>query len=144
MTTIIWTDWNCRVSRYFTVGEVCKCDTRRVPHDPTVRTNILKLAAELDKVRSAWGGAIAVTSWHRPLLVNRAVGSSDGSQHIKGTAADIYPLGREAVAFERWLDHHWYGALGYGARSGKGFTHLDIRNGKGWQSGGTKGPRWNY
>ncbi|MGV2389627.1 MAG UNVERIFIED_CONTAM: hypothetical protein LVR29_19395 [Microcystis novacekii LVE1205-3] len=38
------------------------------------------------------------------------------------------------VKFQSWLDQRWFGALGYGA--GRGFVHLDARNGKGWKTGG--------
>ncbi|NCR10774.1 MAG: hypothetical protein GPI95_21930 [Microcystis aeruginosa LG13-11] len=44
--------------------------------------------------------------------------------------------------FQAWLHLHWFRALGYGAR--RGFVHLDARKGKGWQSSGEKGARWNY
>ena len=83
-----------------------------------------------------------VTSWYRPVAVNRAVGGAANSQHIFGCAADIKPVNGDLLRFQGWLDQNWFGGLGYGAK--KGFVHLDMRNGKGWQSKGQKGPRWNY
>jgi putative chitinase len=146
-----WADDNTKISKYFTVRDVTKGDPRRRPiPDSDIEKNILSLARELDKVREDWGGPIGVTSWYRPPAVNRAVGGAKNSQHINGRAADVYPLafgaalpiGGNLAEFQAWLDKNWYGALGYGLK--KGFVHLDIRNGKGWKSGGVKGVRWNY
>ncbi len=141
---INWQDPKCKVSRYFTVGEVTQGDRRRIPvQGSTVEANILRLAQELDKVREAWGSPIGVTSWYRPHPVNEEVGGVSDSQHIPGLAADIYamdatdrwhPRNRE---FEKWLDTTAWAnrALGYGCRSNLGFTHVDLRPGK---------IRWDY
>ncbi|TRU68204.1 MAG: DUF882 domain-containing protein [Microcystis viridis Mv_BB_P_19951000_S69] len=76
-------------------------------------------------------------------IVNRAVGGASNSHHLSGRAADIRPSNPASLAkFQAWLHLHWFGALGYGAR--RGFVHLDARKGKGWQSSGEKGARWNY
>jgi peptidoglycan L-alanyl-D-glutamate endopeptidase CwlK len=141
---IDWKNPKCKVSRYFTVGEVTQGDPRRIPaKGSTVEANILRLAAELDKVREAWGTPIGVTSWYRPPAVNQEVGGVANSQHIPGLAADIYtmdapdqwhPRNRE---FEHWLDTTGWAnrALGYGCASNRGFTHVDLRPGR---------IRWNY
>jgi Peptidase M15 len=142
MTAIDWTNPHQKISVYFTVGEVTKGDRRRIPTSPEHIANILALAAELDKVRIAWGKPIGVTSWYRPTAVNRAVGGASHSQHITGRAADVYPIGGDINSFQKWADNHWFGALGYGAS--RGFVHVDIRNGKGFGSGGAKGVRWVY
>ncbi|WP_151695234.1 D-Ala-D-Ala carboxypeptidase family metallohydrolase, partial [Microcystis aeruginosa] len=68
---------------------------------------------------------------------------ASNSQHLYGRAVDIRPSSPASLAkFEGFLDRYWFGALGYGAR--RGFIHIDTRNGKGWRSGGEKGPRWDY
>lgn len=134
---INWQDPSTKVSKYFTVGEVTQSDPRRIPERGSkVEKNILTLAAELDKIREAWGSAIGVTSWYRPPAVNREVGGVSNSQHINGSAADIYPTNGRDAEFEKWLDGFWGDrALGYGQAAGRGFTHVDLRPG---------GIRWNY
>jgi putative chitinase len=130
---INWKNPAQRICKYFTVNDVTKGDPRRIPRDANVINNILRLAKELDEVREAWGGPIGVTSWYRPPAVNRAVGGVSNSQHINGSAADIYPVGKDIYQFQKWLDGKWDKALGYGAK--KGFCHLDLRPGR---------IRWNY
>ena len=145
MTTAInWKNPDGKISKYFSVREVTKNDPRRIPRSGSnVEREIIKLAIELDKIREEWGSPILVNSWYRPLEVNRAIGSSDDSQHIQGRAVDIRPISPDSLAkFQSWLDQNWFGALGYGAK--KGFVHLDTRNNKGWRTGGKKGTRWNY
>ncbi len=137
-----WNNFNSSVSRWFTVGEVYRFDPQRKTTDSTIRNRIIILAKELDKIRDEWGSGIGVTSWYRPPSVNRRVGGVSNSRHLFGDAVDIYPINGQLIGFQSWLDKQWYGALGYGAR--KGFTHLDMRNGKGWKTGGSKGVRWNY
>jgi uncharacterized protein YcbK (DUF882 family) len=140
---IDWNDFDCKISKYFTVAEVTNRDSRRIPISGSdVAKNILSMALELDKIRDTWGKPIGVTSWYRPTAINRAVGGASRSQHINGRGVDIYPIGGDIVAFQDWLDDRWFGALGYGAR--RGFVHLDNRNSKGFMSGGDKGVRWNY
>lgn len=137
-----WDDFNAPVSRWFTVGEVFRYDQARKTKDVKIQTRILVLAKELDKVRDDWGSGIGVTSWYRPPFINRKVGGVSNSQHLSGDAVDIYPLNGEIIGFQSWLDKQWFGALGKG--SARGFTHLDMRNGKGWKTGGNKGVRWSY
>lgn len=139
-----WREPDSLISNFFRVREVTNGDSRRIPQAHSPQANaILDLAEELDKIREALGYPIRVTSWYRPPAVNREVGGARFSQHINGSAVDIQPLGGMDIhQFQKWLDHGWYGALGYGAN--KGFVHLDRRNNKGWMTGGEKGARWNY
>jgi hypothetical protein len=143
MSQINWLDPKSQVSEHFTVGEVTQGDDRRIPLvGSEEEINIITLAQELDKVREAWGSPIGVTSWYRPYEVNLAVGGVSNSRHIYGSAADIYTMDGRDQEFETWLDNVWGGALGYGAASGKGFTHLDLREG-GFKEGSYQ-LRWNY
>ena len=143
-TQINWKNPTQKISKYFSVREVTIGDARRIPRSGSeVEQNILRLAIELDKIREEWDSPIIVTSWYRPLEINRSIGSSDDSQHIPGRAADIRPVDLSSLAkFQAWLDKNWFGALGYGAA--RGFVHLDMRNDKGWRFSGKKGTRWNY
>jgi putative chitinase len=141
--TINWRDPQEKISKFFTVGEVTQNDDRRIPTPGSeVEQNIFALAKELDKVREAWGGPIGVTSWYRPQAINRQVGGASNSQHLYGSAADIYPMDERGMHFEQWLDEQWGGGLGYGQESGRGFTHVDLRDG-GWKRG-SGSIRWTY
>jgi N-acetylmuramoyl-L-alanine amidase len=133
-------DWavdSCKISKYFTVLDATKGEDERRPRAGSVEaTNILRLAAELDKLREAWGSGICVSSWNRPGQINVDAGGSKYSQHLHGLAADVYPAnGSDIFVFQKWCDSYWQGALGYGAA--KGFVHLDLRD-------GGKGVRWVY
>ena len=133
-------DWNnprAKVSQFFTVAEVTQSDRRRIPErGSVVEANIIRIATELDIIRTKWGKPIGVTSWYRPYLVNAEVGGVQNSQHILGSAVDVYDLSGDDIRFENFLDQAWGNrALGYGVASGRGFTHLDLRNGY---------IRWNY
>jgi uncharacterized protein YcbK (DUF882 family) len=126
-------DWNnptFRVSKFFIVSEVTKGDRRRIPvKGSQVEKNILILANELDIIRVKWGKPIGVTSWYRPPQVNFEVGGVANSQHILGSAVDIFDYSGDHIRFENFLDANWKTrALGYGIRSGRGFTHLDMRS----------------
>lgn len=130
------------ITQNFSVGEVTQGDPRRIPEPGPEEDNILRMAEELEKIRKAWGSGIGVTSWYRPYWVNLEVGGVSDSQHISGGAVDIYPLEGSGLDFENWLDQRWGGALGYGQASGRGFTHIDLREG-----GFLDGPgeiRWQY
>jgi Peptidase M15 len=141
---IDWSNPDCFVGKYFRVVEVTKGSPDRVVTAGSEQAKrVILLAAELDKVREAFGHPIGVTSWYRPSLVNSAVGGSRYSQHLGGGAADIYPLsGMDLADFESWLDANWHGAMGYGSK--KGFVHVDMRNGGGFRTSGKKGARWVY
>lgn len=141
--TIDWYNLTSPVSKYFTVGEVTQGDPRRIP-DPgsPEEANILAIAEELDKVREAWNAPIGVTSWYRPPEVNAEVGGVWNSQHLYGLAVDVYDMAGEDDAFETFLDANWGGGLGYGVASGRGFTHLDLREG-GFRHG-SYAIRWTY
>lgn len=142
-TKIDWYDFDCPVSKFFTVGEVTQWQTARIPTGKDVQSNILRLAKELDEIRIDWGSAIGVTSWYRPPAINKQVGGVWNSMHLFGHAVDIYSIGKDVVKFEKWLDDRWFGAMGYGATY-RNFVHLDLRNGKGFKDSLPKATRWLY
>lgn len=138
-----WSDSAALISQYFSVYECTKGEYARCPaRGSTEEANILKMAQELDKIREEWGSAIAVTSWYRPPAVNRAIGGALYSQHLNGGAVDVYSCDGRDWEFEDFLNRHWGGGLGFGVASGRGFTHLDLREGA-WRKGAAT-IRWTY
>lgn len=138
-----WDGRNDMISQFFCEWDATNGDNRRIPvRGSDIEKAVLIMAGELDKIRIEWGEPIGVTSWHRPPAINREVGGASQSQHMTGGAADVYTLDGRDWEFEDFLDRHWGGGLGYGVASGRGFTHLDLREGK-WRNGpGTI--RWTY
>lgn len=141
-----WSDPNSKVSKYFKVVDVTKGESQRaVTPGSDVEKKAKILASRLDEIAEAWAkkvgtspeGLISVTSWYRPFAVNLAARGAPNSQHIYGGASDIYVNTGNPSEFEAWLDSGLWknNALGYGIASGKGFSHLDLREGK---------IRWQY
>lgn len=57
---------------------------------PAARENMQRLIEKvLDPLREAWGCPITVSSGYRCPVLNKAVGGSPSSHHMKGMAADI-------------------------------------------------------
>jgi zinc D-Ala-D-Ala carboxypeptidase len=80
------------LSPNFTLDELTHTDHRQfdnVPNEDEL-ANLYRLADFLEQVKALLGGKpIIVNSAFRSAEVNRAVGSSDRSQHRRGCAADI-------------------------------------------------------
>ena len=81
--------------KYFTVAEFVRSETadrrgidNKLPKEllPNVQALITNV---LDPLREAWGKPITVTSGYRCEALNKAVGGSATSDHMKGCAADI-------------------------------------------------------
>lgn len=79
------------LSEHFTLDELTHTDHRELDNTPNAAEieNLKRLAAMLEQVRAACGRAILVNSAFRSAEVNKAVGSTDRSQHRIGCAADI-------------------------------------------------------
>lgn len=123
---INWRNFSLRVTPNLTVGEVLQWDLARLPETEAEVREILRTAAEFQKIRDAWGSALSVTSFFRPEPINSAVGGVRGSQHTLGKAIDIYPANGRLDEFYEWLRVRWTGGLGDGRN--RGFIHLDTRN----------------
>ena len=81
-----------KLTANFSLEELSHTDHREFDNTPPsdVIDNLKRLAMILEQVRSLFNGSpVMVNSAYRSLEVNRAVGSSDGSQHRLGCAADI-------------------------------------------------------
>ena len=81
-----------KLTANFSLEELSHTDHREFDNTPPadVIENLKRLAMILEQVRSLFNNSpVMVNSAYRSLEVNRAVGSSDGSQHRLGCAADI-------------------------------------------------------
>lgn len=80
------------LSPNFTLEELTHTDHREFDNTPNDEemANLVRLADFLEKVKEVLGGKpIIVNSAFRSAEVNRAVGSSDRSQHRRGCACDF-------------------------------------------------------
>lgn len=124
---INWSDFNAKVGKYITVGEVLQMDGRRKPrHGSAEEKAIIAICREFDKIRESWNGPLGITSGYRPEPINREVGGVQNSYHVKGMALDIYPIGASLEEFYSWLIRRWSG--GFGDGRSKGFIHIDTRD----------------
>lgn len=91
-----------------------------------------KLVELLEKIREHFGAAVTITSGIRCKTHNANVGGATGSQHLRGTAADIKVKGKspkEVAAYCETLLPKTGGIGIYGT-----FVHVDVRS---------KKSRWN-
>lgn len=81
--------------KYFTIKELCKSSTATAKGiDNSPNSEIVKNLEQLidnilDPLRERYGKPITVNSGYRCPELNKAVGGSKTSQHMKGLAADI-------------------------------------------------------
>jgi len=74
---------------------------------PEILDVMIRTALQLEKVRALLNSPILVTSWYRSPEVNKAVGSSSTSQHIKGEAIDfISPKYGTPYATCKFIEEH--------------------------------------
>lgn len=82
--------------KYFTIKELsASTEARKMGIDNTPATEAVDkltalVGAVLDPLRNRYGHPIHVSSGYRCPRLNKAVGGSATSQHLKGEAADIY------------------------------------------------------
>lgn len=88
-----------RLSKNFTLEELCYSDTARakgIPNIPTteITKNLGALVQNvLQPLREKLNKPILITSGYRGKLLNKAVGGADNSQHTRGQAVDIQVIG---------------------------------------------------
>lgn len=84
--------------KYFTIKELCYSTTatkNKIDNTPTdeIIENLSEFTNEvLDKLREVWGSPIKVSSGYRCEELNKKVGGSKTSSHLKGYAADLVPM----------------------------------------------------
>ena len=83
------------MAQFFDMDELTRSDTaqqrgiKNVPNEEQKRALQRLMDDCLDPIRRLWGKPIIVNSGFRCPELNRAVGGSATSQHMKGEAADI-------------------------------------------------------
>ena len=100
---------------------MCRCGC----YGDTVDYELLKVLTE---TREHFGKPVTIESGYRCIERNRAIGSTDRSQHVLGKAADIKIKETNPRTVQEYLDARYpnqYGIGSYGS-----FTHIDVRNGK--------------
>tara|TARA_R100001594_G_scaffold136914_1_gene179562 strand:+ start:5947 stop:6393 length:447 start_codon:yes stop_codon:yes gene_type:complete len=84
-----------KLSDHFTLSELAKSDTAvrhgidNEPGDTEVENLIMVCDQILEPVRNYYGIPFIPNSGFRSLELNRKIGSSDKSQHVKGEAVDF-------------------------------------------------------
>lgn len=83
-----------QLSPHFTLAEMIYSDTaarRSIDNTPSpdIVENLRRLCIRLEEVRQLLGHPMIISSGYRCLALNRAIGSSDTSAHVKGLACDF-------------------------------------------------------
>ena len=97
------------LSKHFSLAELTKSSTatrRGLDNDPdsTARENLIVLCSEvLEPVREHYGVPFVPNSGFRCLELNRAIGSSDRSQHVTGNAVDFEVPGVDNKEVALWV-----------------------------------------
>lgn len=126
-----------QLSTNFSVKEMCKSSTATrlgIDNKPNIEQaiNMTHLAIKILQPVRDEHGSTTVSSGLRVLELNRAVGSSDTSQHIKGEAADIECPGVDNLVLAKWIrDNLEFDQLileGYEeGDTNSGWIHVSIR-----------------
>jgi hypothetical protein len=97
------------LSTHFSLSELTKSSTAtrkgidNTPDD-TAMENLIVLCSEiLEPVREHYGIPFVPNSGFRGLELNRAIGSSDGSQHVTGNAVDFEVPGIDNKEVALWV-----------------------------------------
>lgn len=102
-----------RLSDHFTLEEMCKSETalrkgiNNIPEDDDIIDNLTDLCRYiLEPIRSEYDTAFTPTSGYRCSALNKTIGSSSKSQHLKGEAADIEIAGVDNYALAVWIQEN--------------------------------------
>jgi len=97
------------LTKNFTLAEMTKSETALrlgLENEPNEQQlSALKALAEnvLQPIRDHFGKGVKVNSALRTLPVNRAIGSGDNSDHVRGQAADIEIPGVANAELAKWI-----------------------------------------
>lgn len=98
------------------------------PPDQVVK-NLAKLATlAMQPIRNQFG-VISITSGYRCLRLNRAIGSSDGSDHVRGYAADFISPNHSELSMAKWIQkniNYDQLILEFGTLRNPSWLHLSI------------------
>ena len=124
-------------SAHFTLAEFernvhsPKYDDIFKPIPPEYYPDVQLLMNHLEVIRHKMGDKpIIVHSGYRCPAYNRAVGSSDGSQHVYAAAADVYIQGRVPNNYQLGkvaYDYIYRGGIGGVGLGNNSIVHIDIR-----------------
>lgn len=101
-----------QMTKNFSLAELTKSETalrlsiENQPDDEQLNNLLLLCANVLQPVRDHFGKGVKVNSALRTIPVNRAVGSSDSSHHVKGMAADIEIPGVPNAELAEYIRDH--------------------------------------
>lgn len=98
----------------------------RMPPDQATVDAIVRIAQQVEQASDRIGQPFTITSWFRPLNINRAVGGAPFSRHIVGDAIDFYVAGLTGNQLYWALDPWWPGGLGRYSQF-PFLCHLDAR-----------------
>ena len=97
------------LTKNFTLEELTKSETAlrmgldNEPDDTQLANLVALCECILQPVRDHFGKGVKVNSGLRTLPVNRAIGSKDNSDHVKGMAADIEIPGVANAELAQWI-----------------------------------------
>lgn len=112
---------------YFTIKELINSSVAKrygIDNTPDEKTlsNLELLIKQLDSIRSSFGSPIIVTSGYRCPELNKLVGGSKTSAHVKGLAADLicndnkklFELIRDNFDYDQLINEKNYSWIHYG------------------------------
>ena len=95
------------MNNYFTIKELCKSDTARklnINNEPSdlIKLHLQELIIFLNPLREEWGSPIRVNSGYRCPELNEILNGSKTSAHMRGFAADLYPVNSDIWEFKKF------------------------------------------
>lgn len=107
--------------------EAFRPDGSRIPSSKALALDVRRGADMLEQIRERLECPMIVTSWHRPLSVNKAVGGASRSQHVSTcSAVDFKPVGMSVSDAYKKLEGWWGSRGGLAYKPGQ-FIHADLR-----------------